>query len=739
MLDSDHERFCLILPHGAARSRAYVAFPVDDALAARSSVMATLVETEGIANLPEGLPTADFLKWCETKPDEASTLPAEDICVALRIADEMCDADTDKLASALASKLTSTSWGKEDESKAMQRLLLSLDCNLQHLVLRQVTASTSAVLSSWPSHLRQAYVNMLVAYEGKDLQIKAEHPPDAVDSLLGLLSTTSPIAPGLQSLQIHPPIATDTTATAAGHALRHHASSLVSLTMTPPAADDAAPAAVLHALPHLTLLTNLHLTFADPCPRYGTAAADAVHLLTAAVPALPALARFYLFDLRTATYMQLPKHAAQRPSGHTPQPSEAASASKPTLDPLADVLCAAPALTRLALGHARPDNAVPLPCRVLRGPLPALRELQLTSFRPYIGTAPDGAIPDRQMSLPPLAALTAFLYDASRETMTLGDVTGITACVAQHAQLQRLELLFWHLPDGALPAVADMLLGLPPLESLVLMLGPTHGQSTRDVHSAAAAVARHTGLTKLEFAVESLKEPVDAAAEDGAPPVAVTDMLTPLSVLTALRELRIGNNPPSWQQPSVNMQDALLAGPLGSFPQLTSLVADCGSHPVFVPLIAPAWAQLPRLRRLYFHSLLCMDGDHLVACMAPLTALTELRLAAVPVDEELVRAFGAAAAAMPALRHAQLSSSAKFVDVAAGAEVGELAERDWIHGLLQLPRRGRFEFGRLRNPSIPEREYEEVRNKLVASGADVGPRCSYVSFLPPGEGLEWSL
>lgn len=83
--NTDQDNICLILPHGSGRSRAYVAFPVDERLASRSPVMETLIETEGIANLPEGIQASEFLKWCNTDIDAAASLPAEEVCVALRV------------------------------------------------------------------------------------------------------------------------------------------------------------------------------------------------------------------------------------------------------------------------------------------------------------------------------------------------------------------------------------------------------------------------------------------------------------------------------------------------------------------------------------------------------------------------------------------------------------------------------------------------------------------------------
>lgn len=67
----------------------------------------------------------------------------------------MADKDTDKLARALASKLTTTDWKDAEHSGVMQRLILALDYNLQYSVLECVSDSVSTVLSSWPNELQR--------------------------------------------------------------------------------------------------------------------------------------------------------------------------------------------------------------------------------------------------------------------------------------------------------------------------------------------------------------------------------------------------------------------------------------------------------------------------------------------------------------------------------------------------------------------------------------------------------
>lgn len=74
-----------IVPHGYAHARAYIGIPVEEALAQRSSVMATLMECEGVVELPDGVAVADFMTWSDFQPEEAATLSAEELTQALKV------------------------------------------------------------------------------------------------------------------------------------------------------------------------------------------------------------------------------------------------------------------------------------------------------------------------------------------------------------------------------------------------------------------------------------------------------------------------------------------------------------------------------------------------------------------------------------------------------------------------------------------------------------------------------
>lgn len=74
-----------IVPRGAARTRAYVCIPVEESVASRSSVIATLMDVEGFAELPDGVEVSDLLAWSDMRPDEASSLTADELSCALQV------------------------------------------------------------------------------------------------------------------------------------------------------------------------------------------------------------------------------------------------------------------------------------------------------------------------------------------------------------------------------------------------------------------------------------------------------------------------------------------------------------------------------------------------------------------------------------------------------------------------------------------------------------------------------
>lgn len=74
-----------IVPHELAQARAYICIPVQDAMASRSSVMSTLMDCEGVVELPAGVEVSDVLTWAETQPEDAATLSTNTLSHALKV------------------------------------------------------------------------------------------------------------------------------------------------------------------------------------------------------------------------------------------------------------------------------------------------------------------------------------------------------------------------------------------------------------------------------------------------------------------------------------------------------------------------------------------------------------------------------------------------------------------------------------------------------------------------------
>lgn len=76
---------CWILPRGQPRRRAYVCIPVEDSLAQRSPVIETLMESGGIAELPDGVTVSGLALWSSMDPDLMSSRTTADIAQALQV------------------------------------------------------------------------------------------------------------------------------------------------------------------------------------------------------------------------------------------------------------------------------------------------------------------------------------------------------------------------------------------------------------------------------------------------------------------------------------------------------------------------------------------------------------------------------------------------------------------------------------------------------------------------------
>lgn len=86
-----HSEFCIemskktfIVPSGCAEARAYFCTPVDDSVAERSSVLTSLLDVEGIVELP-GVEMLDVKKWEELLPEQVAELTLEQLSHALTV------------------------------------------------------------------------------------------------------------------------------------------------------------------------------------------------------------------------------------------------------------------------------------------------------------------------------------------------------------------------------------------------------------------------------------------------------------------------------------------------------------------------------------------------------------------------------------------------------------------------------------------------------------------------------
>ena len=86
---------CFILPPQAATARAYVCIPVAEEVASRSSVMDTLMNSEGIATFPDDVTVSDYFAWSALRPNgHVEELSADDALLALRVRSHHCMATT---------------------------------------------------------------------------------------------------------------------------------------------------------------------------------------------------------------------------------------------------------------------------------------------------------------------------------------------------------------------------------------------------------------------------------------------------------------------------------------------------------------------------------------------------------------------------------------------------------------------------------------------------------------------
>ena len=79
------DRTSFIVPHGHVQARAYICIPVQEEMATRSSVIASLMDCDGLVELPEGVQVSDVLTWAEFQPEQAPKLSTEQLSQALKV------------------------------------------------------------------------------------------------------------------------------------------------------------------------------------------------------------------------------------------------------------------------------------------------------------------------------------------------------------------------------------------------------------------------------------------------------------------------------------------------------------------------------------------------------------------------------------------------------------------------------------------------------------------------------
>lgn len=170
---------CFLLPHGSERSNVYVCIPVDTGLATKSPVLETLMEFDGLVEMPEGISLDDFEAWAAIATQDPSQLALEELSLGLKVcthlfdtteaacdemseiprllqvSDQLSAHNSTQLAAAFAAKLKATDWSSTASKEAAVHALLRLGKNVQHLVFREAGNLSAPTIFSWPMLLQQ--------------------------------------------------------------------------------------------------------------------------------------------------------------------------------------------------------------------------------------------------------------------------------------------------------------------------------------------------------------------------------------------------------------------------------------------------------------------------------------------------------------------------------------------------------------------------------------------------------
>lgn len=78
------ESTTFIIPR-AAKPRAFICIPLEESLADRSTVLASLMDVHGSVELPSGIDVSDVLTWAESVPEQAEDMDWEDLTHTLQV------------------------------------------------------------------------------------------------------------------------------------------------------------------------------------------------------------------------------------------------------------------------------------------------------------------------------------------------------------------------------------------------------------------------------------------------------------------------------------------------------------------------------------------------------------------------------------------------------------------------------------------------------------------------------
>eukprot|EP00892_Ulva_mutabilis_P004007 jgi/Ulvmu1/1979/UM012_0141.1 len=597
-----------------------------------------------------------------------------------------------------------------------------------------------------PSVLLQDYYNMIVATSGGGtLALENKPEVDIPSTALALLARTTPASPGLTSLTISR-VTTPATAALLCQALLHHTSlSHLDLSWLSWRPTDGAPSAgtVYSTLPQLSGLTSLVITASLWHKQDLTAISATTRALVAALSALPALASVHLHASPSDACEGFRRKALQsRSSGLASFGGTADLTCKrrrvaqcigrpeaPSLDPIIAALSTAPALTALRLSCILAAPADQWPCSGILGPFTSLRHLHVGLRGAH--TAPEALVPAHRLyAISPLPALHTLTFASSRDCTNCLPLTEMLASAAQQPSLAHIQLLPGHPPSDEMGHAGPRCATQQSPLSLTL-----HVSVLEEKAGVENVVSRLAQLERLH----SLRLVLDMTGPTGSPPALSETALRPLSCLQQLRDLRVVVAPATSTDSTGAVLRTLWGAPLRALgAALTALTLDFGhTRCMHAHVLREHLPWLTGLESLCLKGVHCQAADELSACMAPLTRLTELDVAAAPVDSALVRCFAECAGLMPQLQRACLRSCAgdpprpmlgtRCVPPPGSGSPLRHAAADWVEGLPHLPGRGSFEFGVV-SAEVTLEECTAVRQELLGRGACVSEDCRQIGF-----------